>query len=77
MQNRLLLLIHLSSFQIEKSLVSPNDAKTSSKPPVNGQTLTTNLSAGLTVKKYWSKFTHICTSIRQLQCQVAFVHFLK
>jgi hypothetical protein len=48
--------------------------KVASKPP-NGQTLTTNLSAGLTVKKYWSKFTHLCTTVRQLHCQVMNLYF--
>jgi hypothetical protein len=63
--NRLILLVHLSNMQIEKCLNSSDGQK-----PPSSHGLPSNLSAGLAVKKYWSKFTHLCSTSRQLYCQV-------
>lgn len=73
----MILLIYLSTNQIEK-MVTPIDAtKVANGKPPNGQTLSTHLSAGLTIKKYWSKFTHLCTTTRQLQCQVMYFKVIR
>ncbi len=66
--DRLLLVIHLSSSYAETSLTaeSGNNYSTTN----NSNTKIARLTAGLSIKKYWNKFTQLCSTIRQVNCQV-------
>jgi hypothetical protein len=73
--DRLLLLIHLSSSYAETSLTaeSGNNYSTanSNSNNNNNNNKIARLTAGLSIKKYWNKFTQLCSTIRQLNCQVS------
>ena len=64
-QNRLLLLIYISTNYAEQNL-SPTEQITSNSK-------ITRLSAGLAIKKYWNKYTSLCTTFRHLNSQVYFI----
>ena len=71
--DRLLLLIHLSSSYAETSLTSDsgnNYSTTTTTSNLNNNKIA-RLTAGLSIKKYWNKFTQLCSTIRQLNCQVS------
>lgn len=63
--DRLILLLNLSTTQVDSVLVTSD-----SRPPTTKSTAS-RLSVGLAVKKYWSKLTHLCTFNRQLTNQVS------
>jgi hypothetical protein len=66
--DRLLLLIFLSSTFAENSLSLENSDINTNK--IN------RLNAGLTIKKYWNKFSQLNTALRQFNCQVSQkIHF--
>ena len=66
--DRLLLLIYLSSQFVDTSLLP--DADSNRKLP---NSKSTQISAGLAIKKYWNKFTQLLSTVRQLNCQVCII----
>jgi len=70
--DRLLLLIHLSSSYAETSLNSDSGNNYSTAISTSNNNKIARLTAGLSIKKYWNKFTQLCSTIRQLNCQVSF-----
>ncbi|CAF0817787.1 unnamed protein product [Brachionus calyciflorus] len=67
--DRLLLLIYISTNYAEQTVL-PNES------PASGSRIT-RLSAGLAIKKYWNKYTGLCSSYRQLSSETKTVNFKK
>jgi hypothetical protein len=63
--DRLILLLNLSTKQVDSVLVTSD-----SRPPTTKSTVS-RLSVGLAVKKFWSKLTHLSTVNRQLANQIS------
>lgn len=62
-KSRLLLLVYISTNFVDQT--NSSNEQTS----LNNSKIT-RLSAGLAIKKFWNKFTQLCSSYRQLSCQV-------
>ena len=71
--DRLLLVIHLSSSYAETSLTAESGSNYTTS---NGNAKIARLTAGLSIKKYWNKFTQLCSTMRQLNCQVCDKNFI-
>ena len=65
-----MLLIYLSTTFVDSSLTGENENKKLSNSK------STQISAGLAIKKYWNKFTQLLSTVRQLNCQVIWMFYL-